>query len=103
MAKEVEHTGCGGCDLTPKPETIFQEAERTITHDRQDQYGSPEDCFSDIAKGWAVILEVEVTPAQVAQCMIWLKVAREKYRHKRDNIVDLMGYAGCLARIVGEK
>jgi hypothetical protein len=31
--------------------------------------------------------------------MILLKVAREKYQHKHDNLVDIAGYAECVARL----
>jgi hypothetical protein len=34
-----------------------------------------------------------VSPMQVALCLIQLKVAREVHAPKRDNLVDIAGYA----------
>jgi hypothetical protein len=39
-----------------------------------------------------VILEKEISPEQVALCMVTLKVAREVFSPKRDNLVDAIGY-----------
>ena len=42
---------------------------------------------------WSAILGQEVTPAQVGLCMIAVKVSRECHKPKRDNLVDIAGYA----------
>jgi hypothetical protein len=77
------------------PETICQEADRLVSHDRHDQYGHPADNFADTARGWEVVLKLptgSIRPEQVALCMAWLKIARESHRPKRDNRVDCCGY-----------
>ena len=66
-----------------------------IYTDREKQYGSPCESFVEIAKLWSVVMGIEVTPKQVALCMIQLKVYREVNSHKRDNILDVMVY--CIA------
>jgi hypothetical protein len=49
---------------------------------------------------WAAILDLpEVTPAQVALCMVALKISRECHQPKRDNLVDGAGYFATLALI----
>lgn len=86
-----------------KPEkvqpNILEEANTLIYGERQKEYGSSYDSFTRIAKGWEQILQAEVTAKQVALCMIWLKMCRELNRGKKDNIVDIAGYAGCIDKI----
>lgn len=75
-------------------ETICQEAERLVSSDRQDQYGHPSENFLDISKGWNVIAETTtITPERVGLMMMWLKICREKHKTKRDNLVDICGFA----------
>lgn len=70
-----------------------------VLKNRQDQYGNPEDSFTDIARLWSVIFKVEVTAEQVALAMIAMKIIREQAGHKRDNIIDIIGYAVHLDRL----
>jgi len=78
----------------PKPvdETIAIEAINLVTGDRQKAYGHPSKNFEDTARLWSVILGIEVTAQQVALCMVQVKLAREIFAPKRDNLVDAMGY-----------
>jgi hypothetical protein len=87
---------------------ICEEALRTINGERQDQYGNPEDTFGKIAALWSAYLfsndpiELRITPAMVADMMCLLKIAREKGgKGKKDNIVDLVGYAALAASMRG--
>ena len=87
---------------------ICEEALKTINGERQDAYGHPEDTFKKIADLWSSYLfsgsgRVEwLTPMQVADMMCLLKIAREKGgKGKRDNMVDLIGYAALAARMRG--
>lgn len=77
-----------------KPEeNILQEADRLTSGDRRKQYGHPRDQFGRLAKLWSVVLGVEITPMQVALCLIQLKVSRQMNGHHRDSLVDIAGYA----------
>lgn len=87
---------------------ICEEALRTINGERQDQYGNPEDTFTKIAALWTAYLysndpiDMRITPAMVADMMCLLKIAREKGgKGKRDNCVDLIGYAAMGASMRG--
>jgi len=73
---------------------VLAESITIINGDRQDQYGNPEDCFDDIARLWSWYLDADLSPAQVSMMMVLLKIAREKMKHKHDNIVDACGYLG---------
>lgn len=78
---------------SPKRETITAEAERLVLGDRQDDYGHPADDFARTGRIWAAILGVDqITPEQVALCMVGVKLSREVNLPKRDNRVDAIGY-----------
>lgn len=75
-------------------ETVLQEADRLISGDRRTEYGSVQESFEAVARGWTDIIGAPVTATQVSLCMVWLKVMRETVKDKRDNWVDIAGYAG---------
>lgn len=55
---------------------ILDEAKRLTHGDRDKNYGTPYINHLRIAKIWSVVLEKEITPAQVALCMAGVKIAR---------------------------
>jgi hypothetical protein len=79
--------------LPLKTENVLQEADRITSGDRRKEYGSVKQSFGTIARLWSTVLGFQVTPMQVALCMIQLKVARQMNGHKRDSLVDIAGYA----------
>ena len=83
-----------------QPETILEEAQRLVHGDRGDDYGHPFDDFSKTAKIWEGLLGCEVSPEQVALCMIGVKMSRQVNKPKRDNVVDMAGYAETLQMVV---
>lgn len=75
-------------------------ARQVVLRDRNLSYGEPEELFEDIAARWSLTLATTVTPAQVALCMIDLKVARAAANPTHaDNWLDIAGYAACGAEI----
>lgn len=84
-------------------ETVLEEAQRLITGDRNSSYDHPLDNFSRIAAIWSVVLGREVTPEQVGLCMVGVKLARESYLPKRDNLVDGAGYFGTVQMVIDER
>jgi hypothetical protein len=82
-----------------KKMTISQEAETIINGDRRKDYGDVRTSFSQTAKIWSGILNHDITPEQVALCMAGLKLQRESNSHKRDNLVDLIGYTLLLEKL----
>jgi hypothetical protein len=85
--------------------SVLEEAEGLIYGDRKEQYGNAAKNFGDIAHLWEPILGVRPSAEAVALCLLQLKVARaiNDIRAgkdiKRDTIVDLAGYAGCIEKI----
>ena len=76
------------------------EKVKSITQERQQHYGSPLANFTEIAKRWSLTLKTPVTPAQVALCMIDLKISRLSHNSTHaDSLLDIIGYANCFSQI----
>jgi hypothetical protein len=90
-------------------ETILDEAKRLTGNDRNSDYGHPSDDFQRTARMWTGVLASklrageQITANEVPLCMIAVKLARQAHRHKRDNLVDIAGYARTAAMVAGEK
>ena len=82
-----------------KDESILSEAERIVNGDRQADYSDPVENFKHIADIASAISKENLSPTTCAIVMIAVKLARENYKHKRDNLVDLAGYVEILSRI----
>lgn len=81
---------------------LLNEAAAIVTKDRNSAYGNPEDNFRNIAELWSTYLTASnksrtvVTPFDVSQLMILMKVARLSTNPThRDSLVDAAGYAAC--------
>ena len=83
-------------------EMLLQHAAGVLEH-RRDRYGEPGPLFERVAARWSQVLGCEVTPAQVALCLIDLKLARlVRDPAHLDSIVDVAGYAACLREVSHE-
>jgi len=81
------------------PETFLDKAAHVL-RERQAAYGNPRQSMAAIAARWSVTLGHPVTPAQVALCMIDLKLVRLGHdpRHL-DSLLDVAGYAAVLCEV----
>ena len=79
--------------------SVLTEAESLVHGDRGADYGHPFHDFSRTAMIWSSILGIPITAEQVALCMVGLKISREVNRPKRDNRVDIAGYAETLEMV----
>lgn len=71
-----------------------------VLEERRDDYGEAADQFKSIAARWSITLDMPVTPAQVALCMIDLKLSRLGHDPSHvDSVVDVIGYAALLREI----
>jgi len=96
---------CAECAAIDAPErsTIAEEAQAAVYGDRGKDYGHPRQNFTDTARLWTALLADrltgDITPEDVARCMIAVKLARDLHSPKRDNRVDIIGYAITLDRL----
>lgn len=80
----------------------LREAEDIILGARQAAYGPPENSFEAIAEVWKWYLEmkfddgeIDLKPIDVSNMMVLMKISRGTSGcDKRDNYVDIAGYAG---------
>ena len=78
---------------------LLQHAAGVVDKRRAD-YGAPEELFANVAARWSQVLGVKVTPAQVALCLMDLKMARLAHNPKHlDSLVDVLGYGACLREV----
>jgi len=82
---------------------ILEEANRATSKERQLDYGHPSENMEHIARIASAILGKDITYKEVVAIMIATKLSRETHRHKRDNLVDLAGYAWVWAKCEGEE
>jgi hypothetical protein len=97
IAKELELELHGDIPIEP-PE---YEASRIVRNgERQAIYGHPNQDFKRTAGMWSALLDIEITPEDVALMMGMLKISRLRSSpgHK-DSIIDLIGYAICYSRL----
>ncbi len=79
---------------TPSAEmqNVLQEADAIVTGERQEAYGPPVESWREVARLWSEVLGHKVTASDALRCMIAMKLSREKFKHKRDNLTDIAGY-----------
>jgi hypothetical protein len=84
---------------------LLDEAKDIVVGPRAEAYGPAEDSLLTIANLWQDYLYVAVgadgivSPQDVAHMLILMKIARQAHSHKRDNLVDIAGYAALSQRI----
>ena len=85
-------------------EHTIHSAADLISGPRHAEYGPAQKNFQRIAAGWAVILDCDVQPHQVALCMNWLKVARLIHSPTSpDGWRDMVGYAALGGELVDDE
>jgi hypothetical protein len=78
----------------------FLEHAAGVVTRRRREYGEPVELFDRIAQRWSLTLGTKVSPAQVALCLIDLKLARLARDPKHlDSVVDVAGYAAVLREV----
>lgn len=77
-----------------KREECLRKACECVNGDRNSEYGEPENNLRLIAEFWSSYLGINLTPSDVANMMVLLKVARTNSgKPHLDNYIDMAGYA----------
>ena len=72
----------------------------TVVAERSAAYGAPARAMERVARRWTITLGRPVTPAEVALCLIDLKLARLAHDPAhQDSILDIAGYAAVLHEV----
>lgn len=89
---------------------VLKEAEKCVCGNREQDYGTPEDSFQQIADLWTAyvshnsIADNVFNAYDVAAMMALLKIARLSNNPEHmDSWVDLAGYAACGGEIAGRE
>lgn len=82
---------------------FLKEAEKLTNNDRNEQYGSITESFKLYSEICKVNFGLEIEPHQIAQVLMAIKLGRQKFRPKDDNLIDLAGYTKILAVLLEEK
>ena len=88
----------------PPAPGILAEAQQLVAGARQKAYDHPSTNYKRVAQGWAVLVNANngvINAKTAALMMIWLKMTREAHATKRDNLVDIAGYAQVASIIQG--
>ncbi len=85
-------------------EDVLLEANSLVYGNRQASYSHPMDDYTRTSALWNTILadklKKDLTAEDAIMCMIMVKASRQVHKHKRDNLVDMAGYAQCMQRVV---
>ena len=80
-------------------ELMLRQAAAVVAN-RRETYGDPVTSMTAIAQRWSIPLDQPITPAQVALCLIDLKLARLTHQPDHiDSMVDIAGYAAVLREV----
>jgi len=86
-------------------ESVALEAHDAVYGDRQADYGHPREDFTRTAILWTGLLQHKLADGayieadDIGRCMIAVKLSRDVNSPKRDNRVDMAGYAITLDRL----
>lgn len=83
-----------------KASTVLATAATLVDGDRREAHGDPKQSFNRIAALWSAYTGVTISPKDVAQMMVLLKMARAMYgQHNDDDYVDQAGYIALASEV----
>ena len=74
---------------------ILEECIKT-GNERGESYGSVVGNFREMARIHNSMFNGDILPSDMCKVLIATKVSREKFKHKKDNLVDLINYNAIL-------
>ena len=82
---------------------ILDSAKNILFGDRDSDYGDFVQNFKEISAISKILTRKDLTPEDCCKVLIAVKLAREGYKHKEDNLIDLCGYTNILNEIYKNK
>lgn len=79
--------------------SILVEADSLVNGERQEQYGDPIKNWKETAEIASAITGEKLSPQTCVLVLVAAKLARERHAHKRDSLVDAVGYLDILNRL----
>jgi len=84
---------CAARDIEHETTLCLDEAKQVVCGDRARDYGKPSVNHRRTADLIGAYLGIPITPRQVCVINILQKISRDAHEPKRDNLVDIAGYA----------
>lgn len=81
-------------------DSILDLAKSLVFSERNKAYGDGMKEFTKVANVFNALTGRDLRPDEAVMFMVVLKLVRETYRHKTDNIVDAAGYLEILAQVI---
>jgi len=83
---------------------IARHAAKVVSGDRAMTHGESLENHSNIAALWTGYLDLPITPKDVANMMVLLKIARTKAgQHNPDDYLDAVGYAAIAGELAARE
>lgn len=78
---------------------ILEESIKTA-NERQSDYGSVIENFKEMAVIHNAMFGGNLKPSDLCKVLIATKVSREKFKHKKDNLIDQINYNAILLKLL---
>lgn len=85
---------------------ILKEADQIVnqrSEEKERMYGPFSEGMEKAAKLASIMANKELSAEDMYICMIALKLSRESYNHKEDNLLDCVAYIGALNNYLESK
>lgn len=81
------------------PVSVVLEAHKLVHGERQAAYGPPDECLRKTAEAFTAATGIKITWRHVGIFNMVQKLVRYSHAPKRDNLVDIAGYAECMGLV----
>lgn len=78
---------------------ILEKANEIVNlrkEEKERMYGDFEEGMTKAAELASIMCNKKITAIDMYKCMVALKLSRESYNHKEDNLLDICAYIGSL-------
>jgi hypothetical protein len=82
---------------------ILDKANEILSGSREVEYGDPVYNFKKISNMVYDMTNRYISPEDCCSVLMAVKLVRESYKHKEDNLIDLAAYAAIRQMIIDEK